>query len=382
MELRIDQNLRQNIPALNSLAVRSLASLFDEKASLFSGRVSLTETGLRREKASEKLTAIALLGLKRLEASGATIPLDIVSIQDAVWKDRSWVKSIGDLGLLTWFTATCCPERLDDLFREYDFGRALRIYSDARAARTTGLAWFLTGIAHVRLACPNAAWDWTDVAVETYHLLEENQGEGGIFGQAAIRRFLPQAMFNRFGTFADQIHAIYALTTFARAFRIEEALEAALGCANSLRALQGEMGQWWFLYDKRGSRAVNRYPVLSAHQDGTAPLGLLAVGEATGQTFHESIYLGLSWIAGANELGDDLRDLDRQLIWDSIGSKSKLASYWETACSLANISPVPAVRNLRIRYEARPDHFGWLLYAFGKFGLPRPATAGKAATAR
>jgi len=382
IDLRIDQDLRPDIPALNSLAVGSLVSLFDEKAGLFSKRISLTEAGLHREKVSRKLTAIALLGLKRLEASGATIPFDIVSIQDAVWKDRSWVKRIGDLGLLTWFTATCCPERLDDLFREYDFGHALTSYSDARAARTAGLAWFLAGIAHARFACPNAALDLTDVAVETYQLLENNQGEGGIFGRAAIPQFSPQAIFNRFGTFPDQIFAIYALTTFARAFQIDEPLEGALACANSLRALQGEMGQWWFLYDRSTCRAVSRYPVLSVHQDGTAPIGLLAVGEATGQSFHESIYKGLSWIAGANELGDDLRDLDRQLIWDSIDSKSTLANYWEAALSFASASRVPAAHKLQIRYAAGPDHFGWLLYAFGEFGLSRPDIAARAATAR
>jgi hypothetical protein len=26
-----------------------------------------------------------------------------------------------------------------------------------------------------------------------------------------------------------------------------------------------------------------------------------------------------------------------------------------------------------MRYQARPDHFGWLLYAFGKFGLRKNA---------
>jgi len=28
-------------------------------------------------------------------------------------------------------------------------------------------------------------------------------------------------------------------------------------------------------------------------------------------------------------------------------------------------------QHLRIHYEVRPDHFGWLLYAFGKMGLPK-----------
>jgi len=370
-----------DIPALNSLALRSLVSLFDEKERLFSQRVTLTQEGFHREGTSRKRTIIALLGLQRLAESGVTQPFDVASIRDAILGDAGWVRSAGDLGLLTWFTAVCAPERLGILLNAFDFGKALDSYSDGRQARTRGLAWFLAGIAHARLACPGRLPDLTDVAVETYHLLLDNQSESGIFGHAAFPRFLRETFCNRFGTFADQIYAIYALSTFARAFQIEEPLGPALDCANSVCALQGEMGQWWFLYDKRACRVVNRYPVLSLHQDGTAPAGLLALGEATGQSFHKSICKGLSWIVGANELGDDLRNLDRGLIWDSIGLRRQIARYWEVALSFMSISRGPQVESLRIRYEARPDHFGWLLYAFGRFGLPNAAMAVKAATA-
>lgn len=360
-----------DIPALNSLALRSLVSLFDEKEMLFSRRVTLTENGLLRERTSRKRTIIALLGLQRLVASGEALPFDIASIGDVVLGDTRWVRSIEDLGLLTWFTAECVPERLGKLLKELDFSKALDTYSDGRQARTRGLAWFLAGIAHLQLTCPGTLQDLTDVAVDAYRLLRDNQSEGGIFGHAMFPRFFQQTFWNRFGTFADQVYAIYALTTFGRAFQIEEPLESALGCANAVRALQGEMGQWWFLYDKRACRVVNRYPVLSLHQEGIAPVGLLALGETTGQSFDESIYKGLSWVAGENELSNDLRSLDRGLIWDSIGPRRRLANYWEGALSFMNISRGPQGKNLGIRYEARPDHFGWLLYAFGRLGLPK-----------
>lgn len=378
--LGIVQISRSDIPALNALALSSLFSLFDEKKKLFSKSVTLTETGLRRQETSAKLSAIALMGLQNLAVSGATHPLDILSIQDTVWKDRSWVKSLRDLGLLTWFIATCIPDRLQSLFDEYDFSKAISMYPDGREAQTIGLAWFLTGIAHARLACPSTAPDLTDVAVQTYRLLQENQAEGGIFGHAACPKFFQRAFSNRFGTFADQIYAIYALTTFARAFQVEEPLGSALSCGNSIRALQGELGQWWSRYDKYSCRVVNRYPVYSSHQDGTAPVGFLALGDTTGQSFHEPVYKGLSWIAGANELGCDLRSIDRNLIWDSVEPRRRIAHYWETALSLMKISPRPQ-ESLRIRFEARPDHFGWLLYAFGRFGLANSRLAAKAVAA-
>jgi hypothetical protein len=371
-----------DIAALNALALRSLISLFEEKEKLFSRCVTLTEDGFQREGTSRKRTIIALLGLQRLAEAGETPPIDVSSIRDAVLEDTGWVRSVGDLGLLTWFTAKCAPERLEVLLEQLDFEKALRSYSDGRQARTRGLAWFLAGIAHARLACPETLPALTDLSVDTYRLLQENQSESGIFGHATFPGFLPQTFCNRFGTFADQIYAIYALTTFARAFQIVEPLGSALGCANAVRALQGEMGQWWFLYDKRACRVVNRYPVFSLHQDGIAPVGLLALEEATGQNFHESIYKGLSWTAGVNELGCDLRNLDRGLIWDAIGSRRRKANYWEAALSLMNISREPRRESLRIRYEARPDHFGWILYAFGGFGLPKAGMAVEAATAQ
>jgi hypothetical protein len=57
-----------------------------------------------------------------------------------------------------------------------------------------------------------------------------------------------------------------------------------------------------------------------------------------------------------------------------------MTNYWEAALHFMNISGGPQAESLRIRYEARPDHFGWLLYAFGRFGLPKVGIATDADT--
>lgn len=366
---------QSDMPALNSLAVQSLVSLFDEKAMLFARRITVAEQGLRRQGTSRRGTMIALLGLQRLAESGVRGErFDTASIRDAVWGDATWVRTLADLGLLTWFTSVCEPERLGVLLDTFNFGKALESYPDGRQARTTALAWFLTGIGHARLACPGRLPDLTDIAVETYHLLLDNQSENGMFGHAAAPRSLGDAFCRRFGTFADQIYSIYALTAFARAFHIEEPLGPTLDCAKSLCALQGEMGQWWFLYDKYAGRVVNRYPVFSFHQDGIAPAGLFALEEAIGQSFQKSISKGLSWVSGGNELANDLRDAKSGFIWDSIQPRRELAKYWEAALSFMSVTREPQAESLKIRYEARPNHFGWLLYAFGKFGLAADRT--------
>jgi hypothetical protein len=370
-----------DIPALNALALRSLVALFDARENLFSRSLVLTNDGLYREKTSRRRTMIALLGLQRLAESREPLPIDVAAVRDTLLADTKWVSGLRDLGLLTWLTAEIVPEKLGNLCKEFDFDKALESYPDGRQAHSSGLALFLAGISHARLAGVGSIPDLTDVAVDAYHLLLENQGENGIFGRAGFAHSLQRFFCRRFGTFDDQISAIYALSTFAKAFQIEEPLAPALSCANSIRSLQGEKGEWWFLYDKGACRVVNRYPVFSWHQDGTAPLGLLALGEATGQSFQEAIHKGLSWITGRNELANDLRNQERGLIWDSICPKRPTTNYWETALSLLNLPPRSRQVDLHIRQEARPDHFGWLLYAFGKHGLTEAPAAAQASAA-
>src|SRR5215469_1341712 len=358
---------KPEVLALKSMAAKALLALFDDREMLFSRRITLRETGFRREPASLRHTVIALLGLECLAASGQGQPFDLQSIEDAVFQDKHWIKGIEHLGVLVRFAAEYDPDRLASLADHFDFATALESFLDGREARTAALSCFLAGISHAKLSCPDSLPDLTDAAVDTYRLLRDNQGRGGIFAHVGLPGLLHQPFSNRFGTIADQMHAIYALTIFARAFEIEEPLADALNCANAMRALQGDKGQWWFLYDKRSCEVVNRYPVCSIYQDGMAPMALLALAQATGQNFDDAIYGGLSWVAGANELNVDLRDWQHGIIWDSIEPRSRITNFCAHTLNLVQNSGKSHHDDLRIRFEARPDHFGWLLYAFTRF---------------
>ena len=368
------------VSAVCKIAVKALVSLFDQTELLFSRRIILREGVLRRETASQRRTVIALLGLECLSDSDQGQPFDLASIEHSVFQDTSWIEGVGDLGILIRFAAEYNPDQLALLADRFDLPTALSSFSDGREARTTALACFLAGISHAKLSSPDSLPDHlTDAAVDAYRRLQENQGPGGIFAHAGLPGLLQQPFSNRFGTIADQMHAIYALTTFARAFGIEEPLADALNCANTIRALQGDKGQWWFLYDKRSSQIVNRYPVRSICQNGMAPMALLALAKATGQDFDDAICNGLSWVAGANELAIDLRDWQHGIIWDSIEPRSRITNFCDSALNLIHCSRKSSHENLRIRFEARPDHFGWLLYALTGFqGRVVPAKAASA----
>ena len=356
-----------NVPELISLAVRGLAAMFDEDKQLFCHRLSRSQGGFVREGVSPRYTIMTLLGLRELELAGLGSPFDTQAIYASLIRDVSWIQGAGDLGLLIWLTASFDPERLEGLFSTFDCETVLDRYSDAREARTMELAWFLTGLAHAAETCTKLVGTLADLSVETYHRIEENQGEYGFFGHMCTKNSLAGRVRGRIGSFADQIYPVYAISKFAKVFHVEDPLGPGLECATAVCGAQGELGQWWWQYDARTGRVFSRYPVYSVHQHGMAPMGLFAIEEATGQCFKTFIYKGLCWINRTNELNLNMSDPAQNLIWRCILPKNAPAKYWEMALSVVRAPNEDAqVRSLKILHEQRPYEFGWLLFAFAR----------------
>ena len=356
-----------DVRELISLATRGLAAMFDEGSQLFCHRLLRTERGIVCEGLSPRYTIMALLGLKELERAGMDSPFDTGGLYASLLRDTNWIQGVGDLGLLIWLTATFDPDRLEGLFSTFDCETALDRYPDARKASTMELAWFLAGLAHAAEASPKLISTLTDLSVETYQRMEENQGEYGLFGHLNTKNSLAGRLRGRIGSFADQIYPIYAMAKFAKVFQVEDPLGSVVECATAICSAQGESGQWWWLYDARTGRTSSRYPVYSVHQHGMAPMGLLAVAEATGQSFSQFIDKGLSWIYGRNELGVDMRDAEENLIWRCIRPKKRPSKYWEVILSVVRTPREDdEVGPLKILYEQRPYEFGWLLFAFAR----------------
>ena len=350
-----------------SLAARGLEAMFDAEKQLFCHRVMHTERGLVREGLSPRYTIMTLLGLRELELAGMKSSFDAQAIYASFIRDTKWIQGIGDLGLLIWLTATFDPDEVADVFQKLDGETALDRYSDAQDARTMELAWFLSGLAHAAETSPKSLSNLMDLSVETYHRIEENQGECGLFGHMGARKSLAGRLRGRIGSFADQVYPIYAMSRFAKAFHVEEPLGPALECASAICGAQGELGQWWWLYDARSGHVSSRYPVYSVHQHGMAPMCLFAVEEVTGQSFRQFIHKGLSWIYGANELGVDMRDGGESLTWRCILPKKSQSKYWEMAMSVVRPPSEGAEDgSLRVLYEQRPYEYGWLLFALAK----------------
>ena len=108
---------------------------------------------------------------------------------------------------------------------------------------------------------------------------------------------------------------------------------------------------------------IGHYPVYSVHQDGMAPMGLLALSRISEIDFGPAIYKGLHWIFGQNELNIDLRDTKFSVIWRNIHQPRHKRYFDEAASFFFGRRQKFRVSGLQVLYECQPYHLGWLLFA-------------------
>jgi hypothetical protein len=335
--------------------------MFHPEQKLFCYRLKRAPQGLIKDGNSFRYTVITLLGLHRAESAGLAHSFDTRIIFGDLISDTRKIDNAGDWGLLLWLSALYSPEELPLLTLRAWLDTLLDRFQDVRECRTMELAWVLAALAHMRLADVTGVGDFSPLAFRTYGLLIKNQSAEGIFGHQAPGKSYAGKLRGRLGSFADQVYPVYALSKFAQAWGVDEAVGRARKCADSLCRLQGSMGQWWWHYDSASGRVVGKYPVFSVHQDGMAPMALFALSEVSGADYRAPVYRGLEWIYGANELGVALRDFSASTIWRCIG-QNRLKRYSIEALCLAGMPHLPG--RLEVLYECRPYHLGWLLYAF------------------
>jgi hypothetical protein len=348
---------------LVELATRGLPAMFDQGSGLFCYSLKRTDQGLAQDGISRRYTIITLLGLHRLEESGTRSPIEIYPVLEGLLANLEWVDNIGDLGLLLWLCAVMAPKRLAEVERRIDVEGALNRYRDTKQGRTMELAWFLSGLAHWGLACPEKLNKWKDLAYETYRILGNNQGAGGFFGHGARSGSVSGRIRGWIGSFADQVYPIYAMTKLSQAYQDGAAAQRALDCGLRLCDHQGPLGQWFWHYDSAGGGIVEEYPVFSVHQHAMGPMVLFALGEAVDYDFTPWIDKGLRWINGENELAFDMENSSANLVWRCM-FRPGLGRYSNPALIRGTSRKGQSRRGLKVLFECRPYELGWLLYAF------------------
>lgn len=313
---------------------------------------------------SHRYTMMTLLGLYRLEQAGQENQIPMQPVLDALLDDLGWISFAGDLGLLLWLCAVVCPNRVKDIAKSIDIVMTLQKYSDARVRSTTELAWLLAGLAHVKEIGIELFPGAEGFAEEINRLLSANQGPTGIFGHLHANSSIKGRLRGSIGSFADQVYPIYALAHYGAAYGNKEAIFQARKCAEAIVRLQGPQGEWWWHYDAASGVVTRPYPVYSVHQDGMAPMALLALSAVAKELdFNRPILRGIGWIGGDSLLGKDMRDFERKLIWRSIALGSARPQVQELTFLLCGYTGRNATPNPHIVAECRPYELGWALYA-------------------
>jgi hypothetical protein len=348
--------------SLVEFALRGLTVMKEPGNELFCHRVVKRADGLRLDGSSLRYSLITLLGLSAAERIGMPSAFDTAAMFEYAASHLETLTDLGNLSILLWLCAQRDPSRLEFFARESSLRARIESLKGFRSGSTMELSWLLAALAHIRLAALPAASQLAELAHSVFRMLLRNQGPHGLFRHGHYgNSSLATSLRSWLGSFADQIYPIYALAQYARAWDLNGAVGCATKCADTLCALQGPLGQWWWHYDSLRGRAVGHYPVFAVHQDGMAPMALFALGRLSGSRYDRAAYNGLNWIYGENELGADMCDPSTGLIWRSLYENRMNRYSGELLAVLGLPRPESA---LHVLYECRPYHLGWLLYAF------------------
>jgi hypothetical protein len=361
------------------LALRGLPKMLLPDGSVF---CNLARRGVADDLAlhgsSPRYSAMVLIGLAARSRLGLSSDMQIEPVLDRLVSRGLATADLGDAGLVLW---------------------ALMLGEDPRAAQiaealvrhgrgplegrgpfsSMSLGWLLTGLG-LAIGGGVGGEDVVHLADLAADQLLRNLWEPtGLFAltSPAFRRNVPAARINaRLGSFASQVYPTIGLSTLAKATGQTHRLQVAERCADAICRLQGDQGQWWWIYDVRKGRPVVRYPVYGVHQDAMGPMALLAVlnAGAGGPQYLQAIDRSLRWLddhAECSEIPQVEEDLG--IVWRAVqrddpkrtgafglGALERARMHWAAWFGGEETRPF---KTGYLCDECRPYHLGWILLA-------------------
>ena len=355
-------DLATRVSGLRALARRGLARMYRPDQRRFAFRVCRTAAGLRLQGVSTRYTAIVLLGLADEPDAAAEVlhGHTLSEVCNILLRDVGDLTDLGDVALTVWAAGVlqCNAEPAT--------GHLKKLLATAQRPPTVELAWILMALCAGSISNQKAGW--RERVAE--RLLAAFREHSGLFPHYTDGH--PARLRGHVACFADQVYPIQALARYSLVTENSEALRVAGRCANHVCALLGRGGQWWWHYDVRTGRVLERYPVYAVHQDAMAPMALFDLAEAGGPAHLAAIERGLAWLFSAPELeGNSLIDEDAGVIWRKVARREPRKFVRAAQAFTARIHPdfrCPSVDTLFpatvIDLECRPYHLGWLLFAW------------------
>ena len=364
MSTEFDEVGQQAVDDLRVLAIQALRRMYLPEQGLFAFRFRRDASGYRLEGVSRRYTAIVLIALAGEPEEISSEILAGQNIQDVCSRLLLSIRQSSDVGevALTLWAARAMHH--PDAWMALD--RLKSLAPSERPYPTVELSWALTALVVAG----------EDMVVESLadqlaeRLLATFQKDSDLFPHWPTGS-APSSLRAHVTCFADLVYPIYALVSYYRATYNTDALHVARCCAQRMCELQGAQGQWWWHYDVRTGRVVERFPIYAVHQDAMGPMALFALQEVSGEDYTPAIVRSLQWLVDPPEIPGSLIDTQAGVIWRKIArhEPGKLARSLQAGASrLHPALRVPgldvALRPGHIDYECRPYHLGWILYAW------------------
>lgn len=359
---------------LINLAIRGLEPLYDDHQKLFTHKIAQKQLTPEDFHSSITYTAITILGLIRARKNGwGDISINETEALHALVNRINEVPRPGDLGLILWADSHSEGKHTNIIYKAI---KDETHDNKLRQLPTFELAWLLTGLCYAHNNVKNDA-EYKNLILKLYKAITNNLNtDSGLFGYRHACNW-PATIRNNIGNFADQIYSVYALSTYYDIFKQSEAINHAIRCTNRLCELQGSQGQWWWHYQSQKDIIASGYPVYAVHQDGMAPMTLFKLSALSGKDFQPAIQRGINWLRGDNELGIEITDWNKGIIWRDIEWKQPRASLKYVSMATGSLGLKRSSRLLnqipsyKLNYEMRSYHLGWVLYAFANKYLPQ-----------
>jgi hypothetical protein len=238
---------------------------------------------------------------------------------------------------------------------------------------TVEVAWSLSALVAPGLptADENLAWAIADRLMRSFR----NDSELFPHWPADAQ---PSRLRAHVACYADIVYPIQALSYYHHLTGHSEAAGIARRCGARMCALQGPQGQWWWHYDIRTGRVLERFPVYAIHQNAMGPMALFDLQEACGDDHMPAIERSLRWLSHPPEIAGSLVDREFDLIWRKVARHEPGKLVRNLQAALSCLHPALRVPSADLIFppgyiddETRPYEMGWLLYAWSPARVTR-----------
>ena len=293
--------------------LRGLENIYIPSEHVFAASIQLVDgkmVHVRDRDLEFRFTMNTLMGLHRMRMQGAKVFLDIESDYHGMEKQiEEHSNSPLDIAATVW-TGRCLGTDVP-LQALTSFRHLLKNAPQMRSLGPKALAWSIA-------ACLTGGTDDYRHALELAKLAAQRY----IHPVTGLVRQEPFGLRRNWSPFGAQSYMAFAFLFLARKTGNDWARNIGLRTARKLVQLQGENGQWAWMYHVPTGRVTDYYPVFSVHQYAYAPFFLLeAIGQGY-EEFRKPLVKGFRWILGQNEMGQSMVEPARQIVWRRVIRKS------------------------------------------------------------